>query len=126
MLDSLHTTVLRSLRMAEEVQSILGEVFLTKIKIPTAGMITVMHVDITKDLRIAKVYLSLLNPSAPRDKVLQDLLRRKKEIRYHLGTELRAKYVPELRFFLDESVERSARITTLLEELHRDDPAAKR
>ncbi|MFB0514983.1 MAG: 30S ribosome-binding factor RbfA [Candidatus Neomarinimicrobiota bacterium] len=112
--------------MAEEVQSILGEVFLTKIKIPTAGMITVMHVDITKDLRIAKVYLSLLNPSAPRDKVLQDLLRRKKEIRYHLGTELRAKYVPELRFFLDESVERSARITTLLEELHRDDPAAKR
>jgi len=83
-------------------------------------MLTVTHVDLTRDLRIAKVYLSFLNPSAPKEEVLGELLRHRKEIRYHLGNELRAKYVPELRFYLDESVEYSSRIQAIIENLHRD------
>ncbi len=83
-------------------------------------MLTVTHVDITRDLRIAKVYLSFLNPSAPNEEVLRELLRHRKEIRYHLGNELRAKYVPELLFYLDESAEHSSRIQAIIENLHRD------
>ncbi|MBA7616477.1 MAG: 30S ribosome-binding factor RbfA [Calditrichaeota bacterium] len=118
--DSHRTTIPRSLRVAEEVQRILGEVFLTRVRVLSAGMLTVTHVDITRDLRIAKVYLSFLNPSAPKEEVLGELLRRRKEIRYHMGNELRAKYVPELRFYLDESVEYSSRIQAIIENLHRD------
>ncbi len=124
--DFHHSAVPRSLRVAEEIQRILGEVFLNKVTIFSAGMLTVTHVDITKDLSIAKVYLSFLNPSAPKEEILQELIRRRKEVRYHLGAALRAKYVPQLRFYLDESVERSARIQALLEELHCDQTAAKR
>jgi len=110
--------------VAEEVQRILGEVFLTKVQVLSAGMLTVTHVDISRDLRIARVYLSFLNPSASKEEVLGKLLRHRKEIRYHLGTELQTKYVPELRFYLDESVERSARIQSILEDLHRDETDA--
>lgn len=123
--DSHRATVPRSLRVAEEVQRILGEVFLTKVQVLSAGMLTVTHVEITKDLRIARVYLSFLNPSASKEEVLGELLRHRKEIRYHLGTELRAKYVPELRFYLDESVERSTRIQAILEGLHRAETDAE-
>ena len=118
--DSHRTTIPRSLRVAEEVQRILGELFITRVRVLSAGMLTVTHVDITRDLRIAKVYLSFLNPSAPKEEVLGELLRRRKEIRYHLGNELQAKYVPELRFYLDESVEYSSRIQAIIENLHRD------
>jgi ribosome-binding factor A len=82
-------------------------------------MLTVTRVELSSDLRIAKVYISLFNPVTSKEDVLQDLLHRRKEIRYHLGTELRIKYVPELRFHLDESLEHSARINEVLNELHR-------
>ena len=122
--DFHRATVPRSLRVAEEVQRILGEVFITKVQVLSAGMLTVTQVDISRDLRIARVYLSFLNPSASKEEVLGELLRHRKEIRYHLGTELRTKYVPELRFYLDESVERSARIQSILEDLHHDETDA--
>ncbi len=124
--DSHRTNIPRSLRVAEEVQRILGEVFLSKVRILSAGMLTITHVDITRDLRIAKVYLSFLNPSVSNEGLLKELLRRRKEIRYHLGTELRTKYVPELRFYLDESEEYSSRIQAIIENLHRDEVDAER
>ena len=84
-------------------------------------MLTVTDVNITRDLRIARVYLSFLNPSVPKEEVLAELLRHRKEIRYHLGNELRAKYVPDLRFYLDDSAEHLSRIQTIIENLHRDE-----
>ena len=119
--DSHRTAIPRSLRVAEEVQRILGDVFLTKVRVLSAGMLTVTDVNITRDLRIARVYLSFLNPSVPKEEVLAELLRHRKEIRYHLGNELRAKYVPDLRFYLDDSAEHSSRIQTIIENLHRDE-----
>ena len=89
-------------------------------------MLTITQVNITRDLRIAKVYLSFLNPSVSNEEVIKELLHRKKEIRYHLGTELRTKYVPELRFYLDESAEYSSKIQAIIEKLHRDEIDAKR
>lgn len=119
--DSHRTNIPRSLRVAEEVQRILGEVFLSKVRVFSAGMLTITQVDITRDLRIARVYLSFLNPSVSKEEVLKELLHRRKEIRYHLGTELRTKYVPELRFYLDESAEYSSKIQAIIEKLHRDE-----
>ncbi len=124
--DSHRTDIPRSLRVAEEVQRILSEVFLSKVRVLSAGILTITQVNITRDLRIAKVYLSFLNPSVSNEEVLKELLRRRKEIRYHLGTELRTKYVPELRFYLDESAEHSSRIQAIIDKLHRDEIDAER
>jgi len=123
--DSCHSIVPRSLRVAEEVQRILGEIFLTKVQLRGSGMLTVTHVECSRDLRVAKVYLSFLNPDISREEIFKELIRRRKEVRYHLGTELRAKYVPELRFYLDDSLEQSSRVNALLEKLHREGTAAK-
>ncbi len=124
--DSHRTNIPRSLRVDEEVQRILGKVFLSKVRLLSADILTITQVNITRDLRIAKVYLSFLNPSVSKEEALKELLRRRKEIRYHLGTELRTKYVPELRFYLDESAEHSSRIQAIIEKLHRDEIDAER
>ena len=122
--DHFQTTVPRSIRLAEEVQRILGEIFLSRVQIPNAGMMTITHVELNRDLRIAKVYLSFLNPSLDSSQVIKELLRRRKEIRYRLGTEWKARYVPDLRFYLDDTVERSARIDAILEDLHNQQSGA--
>ena len=119
--DSQRNVIPRSLRVAEEVQRVLGNVFLTQVRITSAEMLTVTHVELTRDLRIARVYLSPLNPRDTSEEVFKELLRRRKEIRYHLGSELRIKYVPQLRFYLDESLERSARIQSILNDLQSDE-----
>ena len=112
------TPVPRSVRLAEEVQRILGSILHSKVQISSAGMITVTHVELSKDLRFAKVYLSFLEPEIPKSELQKELIRQRKTIRYHLGTELQAKYVPDLRFYIDESFERSARIHAVIESIH--------
>lgn len=112
------TPVPRCVRLAEEVQRILGSILHSKVQISAAGMITVTHVELSKDLRFAKVYLSFLDPDLPKSELQKELIRQRKTIRYHLGTELQTKYVPELRFFIDESFERSARIHAVIEAIH--------
>lgn len=114
----------RSVRLAEEVQRILGNILQSKVQLSAAGMVTVTHVELSKDLRFAKVYLSFLNPDLPKAEIQEDLIRHRKTIRYYLGSELQAKYVPELRFYIDDSFERSARIHAVIEAIHDGEKSA--
>jgi ribosome-binding factor A len=111
----------RSVRLAEEVQRILGRILQSKILLPAAGLVTVTRVELSRDLRFAKIYLSFLNPDLPKEEIQKELIRQRKTIRYYLGSELQAKYVPELRFYIDESFERSARIHAVIEAIHDSD-----
>ncbi|MFC1747148.1 30S ribosome-binding factor RbfA [Candidatus Neomarinimicrobiota bacterium] len=115
------TSFPRSLRVAEEIQRILGDVFLTRVKIAGAGLLTVTRVSINRDLRVAQVYISLLRPDKSPEEVLTDIIHHGKEIRYLLGKVLELKYVPELRFHLDHSTKKAAKINLLLENLHPSD-----
>lgn len=116
--DPHHASVPRSVRVAEEIQHILGDIFLTKVQFPKAGLLTVTKVDMSRDLRHASIYISLLNATIGDEKIVKQMIRRKKEIRYHLGHELQTKYVPQLRIILDKSSEYSAEINTILKDLH--------
>ncbi len=84
-------------------------------------MVTVTRVETSRDLRNANVFLSFLNSEIDSDKIMMEVIRRRKEIRFHLGSTLNIKFVPQLRFHLDLSAEHSARINTILEELHQPD-----
>ncbi len=103
--------------MSEQVQRLMGDIFLTKVPITSVTMLTVSRVEMTKDLCIARIYVSLLEPKTGEQEVMRELFRNRKVIRYHLGSALQAKYVPELRFHLDKSLERSSKIHALLENI---------
>ena len=108
--------------MADEIRSILGQIFDSKIEPQNVDLLTVTQVTMSRDLKNASIYISMLNPAPDANAVMRDLRGRNKKIRYLLGSMLQTKYVPQIKFFIDESIERSARINTIIEELHSDNP----
>ena len=79
---------------------------------------TVTNVKLSRDKRTAQIFLSTVGAEESNDKVLQVIIGKRNEIRYHLAQEINAKFVPELRFHMDDSLERSAKVFNIIEELH--------
>ena len=80
-------------------------------------MLTITRVETSRDLRNANVYFSFLNPTAEEENIIAAVIRRRKQIRFHLGSRLGIKYVPQLRFHLDLAAKKSARIDEIIAEL---------
>ena len=108
--------------LINEIKRILGHIFDTKVDLASVDLVTVTRVELSPDLKNASVYLSLLNPKPNAISIIRKILKRKRMLRYQMGTELQIKYVPHLKIFLDEAIEQSARIHAILEDLHHDSP----
>lgn len=80
------------------------------------GMISVTVVRISPDLGLAKVYLSIF-PDKSKDEVFKNINNENKKIRYELGKKIKnqLKKIPELNFYIDDSLEYAERIDKLLE-----------
>ncbi len=90
------------------------------MKDPRLGMITVSSVELTKDLRIATIFLTVLQEEL-RKQSLEILENAKKFIRHELGNRIIIKYLPEIRFRYDETLDRMAKIDSLLSKIKNDD-----
>ena len=110
----------RSERMSDEIRSILGGIFISDFQIQDAGLLTVSRVQVTSDLRLAKVFISLLDAKKTPDEVINHLKYNRKVIRYHLGNKLNAKFVPDLRFYYDDSLKEAEKIGTLLTKIRKN------
>jgi ribosome-binding factor A len=111
----------RSDRMSDEIRSILGGIFISDFKIKDAGLLTVSRVDLTSDLRLAKIFISLLSSKKAPEEVVDYLKHNRKVIRYHLGNKLNTKFVPDLRFYYDDSLKKAEKIGTLLNKIRKND-----
>jgi ribosome-binding factor A len=78
-------------------------------------MISVTRVKISPDLSICTAYLSIF-PSERGEELIQNITKNEKQIRYELGTRIRyqVRIIPELRFFIDDSLDYIERIDQLL------------
>ena len=109
-------------RINEDIRRELS-VLLPKVKDPRVqqGMVTVTGVETTGDLRYAKVYLSVLEAVDERE-LRRGLKSASPWLRRELGGRLTLRYTPELIFERDHSIERGARLSRLLDELHTEEP----
>jgi|SRR5918996_5898532 ribosome-binding factor A len=98
--------------LKQEIARIVGE----EVKDPQVGFATVMDVAVTPDLRHARVFISVLGTEEEKAATLSALRRASGFIRARVGDEVTLKYLPELRFEIDRSLERVARIEELLDE----------
>ncbi|MHB1298701.1 MAG: 30S ribosome-binding factor RbfA, partial [Gemmatimonadaceae bacterium] len=78
------------------------------------GLVTVTAVEVTRDLRHATVYVSVMGDDAARESTFEGLKSMAHHLRSHVGRALRLQFAPEISFKLDLSVARAARIETLL------------
>ena len=107
----------RQSKVSRLIQKDLGEIFQRNAQTMFAGaMITVTKVNITRDLSIAKVYLSIFGKDPQNTiKLVQSSTREiRKQLAMRIKNQVRA--IPELRFFIDDSLDYMENIDQLLKE----------
>jgi ribosome-binding factor A len=111
-------------RVAEAIREEVANFLAEGVKDPrVVGLVTVTGVDVTRDLRHAKVFVSILGSEAERAATLDGLASVASHLRPRIGRALRLRLAPEIAFQLDESVARAARIESLLAQIHDTRPA---
>ena len=101
-------------RINEEIQRELADQ-LRRLKDPrvSSGMVSIIRVDTTGDLRYARVYVSALDKSREKE-VLKGLKSASGFLRRELGRALQLRYTPELQFIADDSIQHGAHIMEVL------------
>jgi ribosome-binding factor A len=113
-------------RVAEAVREEVASFLTEGAKDPRlVGFVTVTGVDVTNDLRHARVFVSIMGSEAERATTLEGLESLASHLRSRVARTLRLRSAPEVEFRLDQTVERAARIESLLSDLRRDEEAKK-
>lgn len=100
----------------------LGEILLREIKDPKIGFCTVTDVEVTNDLRIAYVRVSIMGEPKQKQIAIEHLRKAAGYIQKLLRSRVILRYIPKLNFKLDESIDYSLRIDKLIREIHKDQP----
>ena len=111
----------RADRIGDQIRAEIADILVRRIKDPRIGFVTVTAVEVTDDLRHAKVFVSMLGEASQQTKTMRGLLQASGFIRTELGKRLRLKFLPQLSFHLDESTQKAAHILQLLEEIKKTD-----
>lgn len=113
-------------RINEELKSIIAEVVQNEVKDPrlSGTLVTVTHVDTSKDLSQAHVYFSALGDNEQAEKALTALEHSKGFIRSQVASRITFRHVPNLIFRYDETGNHAARINETLRKIEKDNPAA--
>ena len=116
----------RSRRVAEQMKKEISEILNQELKDPgLMELISVMAVEVSGDLRFAKVYVSIFGSTKEQKRVLKILGKAAGFVRFEIGKRIRLRHIPEIEFFLDRSLEYSARIEGVLKKLGMDAGADK-
>ena len=106
----------RMRRVDEAMRQVLGDALAQDLKDPRIGFVTVTDVKTSPDLRHARVYVSVLGDAVARAATLDGLRSAHGFLQGRVAGELRLKRTPELRFELDDTAERAARLERLIDE----------
>lgn len=106
----------RSLRVGDLIREEVADIIMHKIRDPRLGFVTVTEVKASDDLKHAQVYVSVFE-DAKRAKTHKILKSSAKFIRSELAKRVKIKFIPELIFKLDESIEYGAKIEKMLNEI---------
>ena len=111
---------LRIEKLQELIKQEMSKMLLREIKDPRIGFVTVTDVEMTGDLREAKIYVSVMGD----EKKVQDTLKGLKSalgfIRREIGKRIRLRFTPEISFALDTSLDYSEHIQKILLDIEKE------
>ena len=111
----------RADRVGEAIREEIATFLAESVKDPRiVGFVTVTGVEITSDLRHAKVFVSVMGSEAEKAATFEGLASTASHLRSRVGRSLRLRVAPEIHFREDESVARAARIESLLANIKTD------
>ena len=109
----------RADRVAEAIKEEVSLIIQKDVKDPRIGFLTVTAVELSDDLRYAKIFISAYGGQEEKIKSLEGLQSATRFIRREVGRRIKLRYTPEIVFKWDESIERGAHINELLQQINR-------
>ena len=99
----------------------ISRMLVREIKDPRIGFVTITKVTVSKDLRFVKVYFSAFGDQSVREDSLRGLNSAKGFMRGELGRRLKLRYVPDIVFSFDPSLEYMSRLSELIHQIHEEE-----
>jgi ribosome-binding factor A len=108
----------------EKIEHLIKEeislIFLYKMQDPALSLLTITNVKVSPDLKLVKIYLSVFDKEK-RELVLERVKASTGYIRTELAQRIRIRYIPELKFFIDDTIDYIEKIENLIKKIHNDD-----
>jgi ribosome-binding factor A len=108
---------LRNERVARALRREISDILHNEIKDPRVGFVSITDVEVTTDLRQAKVYFSVMGTAEDKRRAADGLGSATGFIRTEVARRIRLHHAPEITFILDESIERGVRVIDLMNKL---------
>lgn len=113
---------LRKYRVRELLKREIGEILRRDFPVETAGLVSIHDVIMSSDLKSATVFIGILGSEQQRKTTEANLLRMSSQVRGQLARNVNLKYIPSLRFVMDDSIAEGDRVLGILEQIERDAP----
>lgn len=114
----------RTRRVGQQIQREIALILQREVKDPRIGMVTVSDVEVSRDLNYAKIYVTFLQLENDAERIKEGLLGLTEAagyIRSLLGSAMRLRVVPELRFYYDQTLVEGMRLSNLVTNTVRED-----
>ena len=111
----------RAFRVGDRIREEISDLLIRKIRDPRIGFLTITTVEMSRDLRHAKVFFSTLGTEEERQQALIGLRSATGFIKRELGERLQLRYMPEIVFHFDSSLEYGSRISKMIDEVNREE-----
>jgi ribosome-binding factor A len=110
----------RRKRVGMLIREEISELLLRKVRDPRIGFVSITEVDLSPDLRVARVFYSVLGSESDRSQAAQGLRSAHGFIKRELASRLNLKFMPEILFILDNSMEQGERMERIFRELEQE------
>lgn len=107
----------RVLKAAQAIREVVSMSILTEIKDPRVKNVTVTFVEVSADLRIAKVHVSVMGTEKEKELCLRGLGHASGYLQKKVGDRIDTRYTPKVQFVLDKGLENAMAVTRILDEV---------
>ena len=111
----------RQERLGEQIAADISDLMRTRVKDPRIGFVSVTRVEVSGDLRYAKVFVSIMGSPEERKESMRGLNNAAGFLRHELASRFTLRYMPEISFKLDMSIEEGARVLALINQVSQED-----
>ena len=110
----------RQEKLGELIAVELSDLLRTRLKDPRVGFASITRVEVSGDLRYAKVFVSVMGTTDEQEESMKGLKHAVGFLRHELASRLTLRYMPELTFKLDTSIEQGAHVLELIRQIEQE------
>jgi len=115
----------RQEKLGELITAEVSDLLRTRVKDPRVGFVSITHVEVSCDYRHANIFVSVMGNEEEQASTMKALKHATGFLRHELASRLTLRYMPEIVFKLDTSIEQGARILDLIREVAGEKPVGR-